>query len=59
VIDRALTAQLVRLARFRNLLVHVYARVDDAQVYRVLQEDLGDFDRYLESVGRYLKADLS
>jgi uncharacterized protein YutE (UPF0331/DUF86 family) len=47
------------LARFRNLLVHVYARVDDAQVYRVLQEDLGDFDRYLESVGRYLKADLS
>jgi uncharacterized protein YutE (UPF0331/DUF86 family) len=59
VIDRALTARLVRMARFRNLLVHVYARVDDGQVYRVLREDLDDFDRYLESVGRYLKADLS
>ena len=58
-IDRALTARLVRMARFRNLLVHVYTRVDDVQVYRVLQEDLDDFDRYLESVGRYLKADLS
>ena len=39
--------------------MHVDARVDDGQVYRVLQEDLDDFDRYLQSVGRYLKADLS
>lgn len=58
VIDRALTARLARMARFRNLLVHVYARVDDGQVYRVMREDLDDFDRYLGSVGRYLKADL-
>jgi uncharacterized protein YutE (UPF0331/DUF86 family) len=46
------------MARFRTLLVHVYGRVDDGQVYRVLQEDLDDFDRYPQSVGRYLKADL-
>jgi uncharacterized protein YutE (UPF0331/DUF86 family) len=59
VIDSDLTARLVRMARFRNLLVHLYARVDDGQVHRVMQEDLGDFDRYLHSVGRYLKADLA
>jgi len=59
VIDRELTAPLVRMARFRNLVVHVYARVDDSQVYRVLQEDLNDFDLYLQSIGRYLKADLA
>src|SRR5262245_39660702 len=58
VLDSDLTARLVRLARFRNLLVHLYARVDDAEVYRVIEESLGDFDRYLESVGRYLKAEL-
>ena len=59
VIDSDLTARLVKLARFRNLLVHLYARVDDGRVHRVMQEDLGDFDRYLHSVGRYLKADLA
>jgi uncharacterized protein YutE (UPF0331/DUF86 family) len=58
-IDADLKTRLVRMARFRNLLVHVYAKVDDAQVHRVIQEDLGDFDRYLHSVGRYLEADLA
>lgn len=59
VIDSDLKVRLVRMARFRNLLVHLYARVDDGQVHRVMQEDLGDFDHYLHSVGRYLKADLA
>ena len=58
VIDNDLRTRLVRMALFRNLLVHVYAKVDDGQVHRVLREDLGDFERYLESIGRYLRADL-
>jgi hypothetical protein len=32
--------------------------VDDGLVHRVLREDPGDFDRYLASIGQYLKADL-
>jgi uncharacterized protein YutE (UPF0331/DUF86 family) len=58
VIDDDLKTRLARMARCRNLLVHVYGRVDDGRVHRVLQEDVGDFDRYLVSVGRYLEADL-
>ncbi len=42
-----------------NLLVHLYWRVEDAEVYRIIREDLGDFDRYLASIGRYLAAELS
>lgn len=57
-IDKGLTHRLVRMAKFRNLLVHLYARVDDARVYQVIREDLGDFDLYLASVGRYLRAEL-
>lgn len=59
VIDGDLKTRLVRMARFRNLLVHMYGKVDDSRVHRVMQEDLGDFDHYLASVGRYLKADLA
>lgn len=58
VLDDDLRARLARMARFRNLLVHLHARVDDGEVYRLIHEDLGDFDRYLASVGRYLKAEL-
>lgn len=59
VIEEELKQRLVRMARFRNLLVHLYRKVEDAEVYRVIREDLGDFDRYLASVGHYLKAELS
>ena len=31
----------------------------DAEVYRVIREDLGDFDRYLASLGHYVKAELT
>ena len=57
-IDRDLSHRLVRMARFRNLLVHLYARVDDIEVHRVIRSDLRDFDEYLAALGRYLKADL-
>ena len=58
VIDDDLAARMMRMARFRNLLVHLYAPVEDGQVHRVIQEDLGDLERYLTSVGRYLAAEV-
>jgi uncharacterized protein YutE (UPF0331/DUF86 family) len=58
VIDADLSARLMRMARFRNLLVHLYARVNDREVHRVMREDLGDLERYLEAVGRHLKAEI-
>ena len=58
VIDDGLKRRLVKMARFRNLLVHLYWRVDDGEVHRVIQDDLGDFEQYLQSVGRFLKTDL-
>jgi uncharacterized protein YutE (UPF0331/DUF86 family) len=47
-----LRRRLVKMARVRNLLVHLYWRIDNAEVYRVITEDLGDFDEYLQSVSR-------
>ena len=57
-IDEDLKQRMVRMARFRNLLVHLYWKVEDAEVYRIIREELGDFDRYLASIGRYLAAEL-
>jgi uncharacterized protein YutE (UPF0331/DUF86 family) len=35
------------MARFRNVLVHMYAEVDDARVLRVLRESTPDLDEFV------------
>jgi uncharacterized protein YutE (UPF0331/DUF86 family) len=57
-IDSDLRGRLVKMARFRNLIVHLYWKVDDHEVHRVIREDLADLDRYLRAVGAYLGSDL-
>ena len=42
VIPAPLAERLQRMARFRNLLVHMYWKVDYARVYRIVRDDLGD-----------------
>ena len=56
IIDGPLADDLRRMARFRNRIVHLYAQVDLPTVYHLLQERLGDFDRYLIAIERYLPA---
>lgn len=58
VIEAPLAGRLGRMARFRNLLVHRYWEVDYARVHRMLSEDLGDLELYLEQVGRHSGAAL-
>ena len=38
--------ELQRMARFRNRLVHLYWEVDAEVIYDILQERLGEFERY-------------
>ena len=42
------------MARFRNLIVHDYARIDDRIVYAVLKERLTVFDKYAQAIVEYL-----
>ena len=53
-----LADRLSRMATLRNLLVHMYWKIDNARIYRVIREDLGDYDAYLAAVGRFLAAEL-
>jgi uncharacterized protein YutE (UPF0331/DUF86 family) len=55
VLDRDLAEALRRMARFRNRIVHLYAQLDLQTVYRILQDRLGDFDRYLAAIESYLE----
>lgn len=58
VLEPDLKVRMCKMARFRNLLVHLYWRVDDREVWRVIRESLQDFEAYLRAIGRYLQAEL-
>lgn len=45
-LDAALRDAMMRMAGFRNVIVHEYTRVDSAIVVDVLQNRLGDFARF-------------
>ncbi|MFQ6058693.1 MAG: DUF86 domain-containing protein [Anaerolineae bacterium] len=54
VVPQKLLPALVDMARFRNLVVHDYAELDDAKVYGILTRNLGDFDAYARAIADYL-----
>jgi uncharacterized protein YutE (UPF0331/DUF86 family) len=51
----ALTERLQRMARFRNLLVHMYGRVDHRRVHAIIQHDLQDLRAFVAAVVRLLQ----
>jgi uncharacterized protein YutE (UPF0331/DUF86 family) len=57
-IDGHLAGRLGRMARFRNLLVHLYWQVDDRRVYQIIREDLGDLEVYRAQVTHWVGADV-
>jgi len=54
-IDERLKERLQNMARFRNLLVHLYGKVDDKRVYEFLKADLGDFDSFARQIVQTLE----
>lgn len=47
-----LAERLMAMARFRNVLVHLYAEVDDERVLRILRGSLDDLDAFVATLKR-------
>lgn len=41
---------LIQMVKFRNRIVHLYQEVDDAEIYRILQQDLGDIRSFMNVI---------
>lgn len=55
VLSPDLSERLRAMARFRNLLVHLYWKVDNRRVYRTLRENLDDLRLFREAVVRWVR----
>lgn len=47
--------ELIKMAKFRNRLVHIYWEINDKQLYQILQNNLDDFKKLLDSIAGFLK----
>jgi uncharacterized protein YutE (UPF0331/DUF86 family) len=57
VLPEAFMPTLRRMVSFRNRVVHLYWDVDDATVYRILQENLGDFETYIGYILGFIQSE--
>jgi len=55
VLPRDFAERFAEAAKFRNILVHMYAEVDVEMVYEILQNNLGDFDEFAKYIARHLE----
>lgn len=49
-----LAARLADMAKFRNVLIHRYASVDDNRVHEIINRDLGDLEEFLAAVHAFV-----
>jgi uncharacterized protein YutE (UPF0331/DUF86 family) len=54
ILPREFGDRLAAMARFRNVLLHLYVDVDAVKVFEIIQQDLDDFDTFAKHVSDYL-----
>ncbi len=47
--------ELIKMAKFRNRLVHIYWEINDKQLYQILQNNLDDLKKLLDSIAGFLE----
>jgi uncharacterized protein YutE (UPF0331/DUF86 family) len=54
-LDADFIIKLEKMAKFRNLIVHLYWKVDNSEVYNILKNNLDDFDLIKKTLIEYLR----
>jgi uncharacterized protein YutE (UPF0331/DUF86 family) len=45
----------VAMTKFRNMVVHLYEEIDEKEIYKILQNNLDDFEVFIKSIfNKYL-----
>lgn len=55
ILPKSFALNFSEAAKFRNLIVHEYIKIDMGEVYQHLQRDLKDFDFYAKCIAGFLK----
>lgn len=58
IVDAELAERLMAMARFRNVLVHAYADVDEARVLQILHGSVSDLDQFVAAPRERFRSEL-
>ncbi len=58
ILESSFSDRLAQMAKFRNLLIHLYWEVDNERVYQILVNNLDDIDRFLGHVATFMKKEI-
>lgn len=50
----SLTKNLIKMTKFRNLLIHLYSKVDDEEIYNILKDNLNDINDYINEISKLI-----
>ncbi|HLF25237.1 MAG TPA: DUF86 domain-containing protein [Anaerolineae bacterium] len=56
IVPETMLPRLQAIARFRNLVVHLYWEIDPKQVYAIMRNNLDDFQAFEDRVLEYLQS---
>jgi uncharacterized protein YutE (UPF0331/DUF86 family) len=54
IVTKAYAEKLVKMAGYRNRLVHFYKEINHEELYSILKKDLSDIEQFLEEMQRFL-----
>ena len=55
VIDHSCCDRFVKMAKFRNRLVHLYWEIENKKIYEIIRDNLEDFKLFEQNVVKFLK----
>ena len=55
--DSEFSEELVKMAKFRNRLVHLYWEIDDTMIYKILEGNLVDLNKLIKLIAGFLEWD--
>lgn len=55
VITKNLFRKMEKMAKFRNIIVHQYEKIDPAIVVSILRKNLNDFEKYKQAITKFQK----
>lgn len=58
VISKDLAERMAKMAKFRNMLVHIYWEVEDEKIYEIINKDLNDLKMYIGELKNFLRKEL-
>jgi len=54
ILDPGMEETFLAMARFRNRVVHLYDQVDNKEIYRIIQQNLSDFKKFIKDITNFL-----